>query len=520
MYTLFHTEFDLGESILPKRWIPNEYFTHRLDKDHVLLTTSYRAWIILNNDEYMQLKQGRIENNPFLFRVLENLGIILTERNSHKISRMFCERYLFLMTPPPLFIIVPTIRCNLACIYCGVQAICSDDTKKYDMDEEILRKAIDWLLGVPMVIGRKRFVLEFQGGECLLRFDLMEKIMDYATEQAAKRGISTYFKMVSNFTLMTDTIAENLKRRGNVGIASSLDGPREVHNANRRFAFTGQGTYDVVTYWVRRLREKYQLQVGLMPTCTIHLLGHGRELVDEYVNLGIRRIYLRPVNKIGRAVGIFDKIGLSADQFVELWKEVFEYCLELSKQQSKPVIEVHSTYLLMNLLEGRASYMCLRRPCGAGVSQICIDHQGDIYACDAARAIDMLKLGNVTQDSYDAIFTSEKARLLRTLCPEVLPDPDSFKPFSPYAAHCVARAINEHGSPVALGPLSFNTQVYQKMIPYLFHKLMNRQDAQLLYRWVRCLVGPLAPAQPCESPSAEIQAPTSRSNSITELQPG
>lgn len=95
----------------------------------------------------------------------------------------------------------------------------------------------------------------------------------------------------------------------------------------------------------------------------------------------------------------------------------------------------------------------------------------------------MLVMGNVLTDTYDDVFTSDTAMALRTIASETLPKCQSC-PFGPYCGYCVARGINQHGSPIPNIPLDFECQIYREMIPHLFRKLLNRDDALILSSWV------------------------------------
>jgi len=55
----------------------NEYFAHRLDAEHILLTTRHRAWVILDPQEYELFLRRCLAEKPELYALLEDLGLIL-----------------------------------------------------------------------------------------------------------------------------------------------------------------------------------------------------------------------------------------------------------------------------------------------------------------------------------------------------------------------------------------------------------------------------------------------------------
>ncbi len=374
---------------------------------------------------------------------------------------------------------VPTNRCNMACVYCHAKSQ-SLSRKEWDMDDEVLYKTVDFFFSVPRQ-GRKQMRIEFQGGEPLLRYDLIQKAMDYAMQRAEAESIELSFAIVSNLTLMSDEIAQDIKERGNVKLCSSLDGPPLVHDRQRVYP-SGRGTYEDVVRWAEKLKEEYDIFVPFLPTFTVNGLGHEREIVDEYIERGVNILYLRYVNYLGRAYESGYDVGVTPEQFVGAWKRTLDYVLEKNRG-GHSFREGKTAYLLGNVLNPAHAYMCLRRPCGCGISQVIVGHNGTIHGCDGGRSVPMLIMGNVLSDTYDEVFTSDTAMALRTLAAETLPECQTC-PFGPYCGYCVARGINQHGSPIPNIPLNFECQIYREMIPHLFRKLLNREEAAILNSWV------------------------------------
>lgn len=82
---------------------------------------------------------------------------------------------------------VPTNRCNMACVYCHARAG-SDSQRELDMTDEVLYKTVDFFFSVPR-LGRKEIKIEFQGGEPLLRYDLIQKAMDCAAPEGRQKPV-------------------------------------------------------------------------------------------------------------------------------------------------------------------------------------------------------------------------------------------------------------------------------------------------------------------------------------------
>ncbi len=123
-----------------------------------------------------------------------------------------------------------TEQCNLRCKYC----IYNEDHEDFrgfstrNMTWEVAKKALDFVFAHS---GEELFVT-FYGGEPLLQFPLMKQCMDYAVETVGKER-KLHFGFTTNLTLVTREMAEYFASLESCDITGSLDGPEEVHNANR-----------------------------------------------------------------------------------------------------------------------------------------------------------------------------------------------------------------------------------------------------------------------------------------------
>ncbi|MBI1926270.1 radical SAM protein [Candidatus Poribacteria bacterium] len=476
MFTLSDIQYERYKTDVTEEYRVNEYFTYPLDEQNVLVTTRHRTWVILDPSDYELLAEEQVEEDPELYSLLADLGILITQRNMNSIVEMLRDRYSFMIKPPLLLILVPTNRCNNRCLYCHAKSELATD-QTWDMPEEILYTTLDFFMSVPDY-GHPR-VIEFQGGEPLLKYPTIQKAMDYTMGVASQKKIKVKFQMVSNLTAMTDEIASDIRRRGNIGLTSSFDGPEEVHNQHR-FYVSGKGTYDRVIYWVKRLREEHGIHVGLMPTITTNHLGREKELIDEYVKLGANGVVLRPVHSQGTHERA-QHVRLTGVQYAQFFQTCVDYIIELNKSGT-PFIENETAILLSNMLTTKTDFMCIRRPCGAGSSQITVDEKGDIVLCDVGRTVDMMHVGNVMTHTYDEVVTSEAARLIRTIDSSTLPKCNACA-FNSFCGHCAVRSIREHGSPLPEGPNDFECDTYMEIFPYLFKQLKDPVAGPILYSW-------------------------------------
>ncbi len=119
-----------------------------------------------------------------------------------------------------------TEACNLACIYCFKW-----QKKPVHIDEARAKNALDWLLEASGDFTGELKV-NFMGGEPLLRFDLIRKIVPYGKCRARQLGKRLHFGCTTNCTHLTDEMMDFWRRFG-MGFHCSIDGIPEVQNANR-----------------------------------------------------------------------------------------------------------------------------------------------------------------------------------------------------------------------------------------------------------------------------------------------
>lgn len=468
----------------------NEYFTYDVGDEQVLLTTRHRAWVVLTKEEYGLVRAKRVHEDPALYKTLINLNIILTKGNIKNAAKQYGDKYEFTRRAPSLHIVVPTHRCNLVCAYCHARSHPNACKKETDMDEDLAKMTIDFMFSIPRG-GYKQQNVEIQGGEALLRWDICQYMIEYTKKKSESLGWKKpSFVIGTNLTLMDKDILGEIDRDFKQGyhwnISSSLDGPRHIHNAHRKYP-NGKGSYDDVIYWIRLLKSDYpHLFSSCIPTVTKAGIGHEKEIINEYLKHKLTNIKLRHVNFTGRT---FDQVRagrhdlfVNAEEYFNFWKKCVEYVISVNKKGTY-FVETTAQIFLNHILTIRADYMCIRKPCGAGISQLEFNYDGTIHACDGARSVEHLKLGNVREHKYNEIITSDKCRIFRQICSESLPKCVDCA-WGAYCGYCIGRGLNQHGNLYPKMMRDFECQLFGRQIPYLFKKLMDPKEREILMKWV------------------------------------
>jgi len=465
-----------------KKYQTNNYRFRKLG-EKFLVTTEHGTWTMLSDSEFQALTNDNLDEDSDLFKSLEKEGIVITDGNREGVVESLREKKSFLFQGTSLHIIVPTLRCNQNCIYCQASSR-PERSDGYDMDRETAKKVVDFIFQSP-----SHFInIEFQGGEPLLRFDTVKYIIEYAKDMNKKYNKSLRLSLVSNMTMMSEEklkyLMDNL-----VGMCASLDGPATLHNKNRPYA--KGNSHELTIKWLQRINEEWsKRQMGrranALITITSHSLPHWKEIVDEYLKVGVYDIFFRYVNNLGTARNTLNKISYTSEEFIGLWKNAMDYIIELNKK-GKGIREWFTWIILRKIMDNEEpNFMDQRSPCGAAIGQLAYNYNGDIYSCDEARMIgeDVFKLGNVKKDSHREVMTSNKVcgLIASSVNDTQICDACVFKP---YCGLCPVCNYSEQGSIIAKIPMTSRCKIFMQQFEYVFQKLNNDKEARSVFsKWL------------------------------------
>jgi uncharacterized protein len=113
------------------------------------------------------------------------------------------------------------------------------------MSPETGRAAIKATFRSAVAHGFQQIKLKYSGGESLLRFPLVIELHQYAQELADQHGLSLDGVVLSNGTLLSESLISTLQSL-NLRLMISLDGLGEWHNAHRRYSSGRGSSADVV----------------------------------------------------------------------------------------------------------------------------------------------------------------------------------------------------------------------------------------------------------------------------------
>jgi len=147
-----------------------------------------------------------------------------------------------------------TQNCNLRCKYCvyGEDYFYYRSRSNKKMEYEVTKKGIEYVFNIINERNKKEFSLSFYGGEPLLNFEIIKKIVEYSKKLFNKWKLR--FSITTNGTLIDEEII-NFLVLNNFQVLISLDGPKDVHDAKRIFT-NGKGSFELIMDNLRKILKK------------------------------------------------------------------------------------------------------------------------------------------------------------------------------------------------------------------------------------------------------------------------
>jgi len=387
-----------------------------------------------------------------------------------------------------LHIFVTTLRCNQSCPYCQVSRQGeAADRGSFDMTPETVEQSVRFMLATPA----HRVTMEFQGGEPLVRFDLLQDAVAKAKQLNATVGKTIDFVLCSNLSILEDRHLDWCRDEG-VILSTSLDGPQELHDKNRPLG-NGKPSHATVTRNIRRAQEALgKHSVSALMTTTRASLRYPDEIVDEYLRMDMGSIFVRELNPYGFAIKSASALAYSSDDFVAFYKRILDKIIEINRRGRTFSESFASLVLTKAMTPWPIGFVDLQSPAGAGFGVCVYNYDGDVYVSDEARMLaesgdPAFRLGNLHEDSYDDIFFGETMQsIAASACSEALAGCSDCA-YQPYCGADPVRNYRTQGDPFGnrTGPGSFCRR-NKEIIAHLLRLAEDADDdlRRILWAWV------------------------------------
>lgn len=371
-------------------------------KDHqVVINPENGGWASLTEDELIQLFFPYKVLNDELFEKLHFAGLV--KRNGgflfefNKVSHSPGKLYFYEFDL--------SNACNLNCIYCSNE---TTDGPIKQPDPGIGKIWIDRICEYVKENNLPIVTLEFTGGEPLVNIEFLTGVCEYALEKFGQLDIKPDILFASNMTVLGQKQIDYIKKF-KPSIQVSLDGPKEIHDAQRSF-HSGKGSFDVIIKNLETLKREGVPARTISSVITSRSVEHMPKIAQFILDMGYLQMTLQPMHCIGRA-GREKELACDPDVYVEKLFETLDKVILPSWLKTKTHMHVrHLGIMFAYLLEPWRNYMCQRSPCGNSLTIISTDAKGDVYGCNQAPFNEETVLGNISNMSFSQCKESGNAR--------------------------------------------------------------------------------------------------------------
>lgn len=273
--------------------------------------------------------------------------------------------------------------CNLSCSYCfasqgkyhGDRALMSFETGK---------QAFDFLIANSGT--RKNLEVDFFGGEPLMNWDVVKKLVEYARSVEKQHNKNFRFTLTTNGVLIDDDVIDFANKEMS-NVVLSLDGRKEI-NDHFRVDHAGKGSYDLIVPKFKHLVEKRGGKDYYMRGTFTHNNVDFTNDIFHMADLGFKELSMEPV-----VCPPGDLYALTEEDLPKI-KEQYEILAKEMIRRKKEGNGFTFYHYMIDLTNGPCIYKRITG-CGSGTEYLAVTPWGELYPCHQFVGDPKYSLGNV-----------------------------------------------------------------------------------------------------------------------------
>ncbi len=348
--------------------------------------------------------------------------------------------------------------CNLNCEYCFASQ------GKYHGDRalmsfEVGKRAIDFL--VENSKGRRNLEVDFFGGEPLMNFDVVKKIVEYARSIEKEHDKNFRFTLTTNGVGINDEVIDFANKEMH-NVVLSLDGRKEIHDRLRK-TITGKGSYDIVVpkfqEFVKRRGGKNYYMRGTFTHNNVDFTNDIFHMAD----LGFTELSMEPV-----VCNPNEPYALNEEDLPKLYEqyEILAKDMLRREKEGKPITFYH---YMIDLEHGPCIYKRISG-CGSGTEYMAVTPWGDLYPCHQFVGEEKFCLGNI----YDGVKNKNLTNEFKTCNAYARPECKDCWAKLYCSGGCAANAYHATGS--IKGTYEYGCKLFKKRIECAIMMQVARQN--------------------------------------------
>ena len=273
--------------------------------------------------------------------------------------------------------------CNLNCSYC----FASQGKYKGDralMSFETGKRAFDFLIENSGT--RRNLEVDFFGGEPLMNWDVVVKLVEYARSVEKEHNKNFRFTLTTNGVLLDDEKIDFLNKHMS-NVVLSLDGRQEIHDHFRK-DYSGNGSYEVIVPKFKRLVEKRGGKNYYMRGTFTHNNADFTNDIFHMADLGFKELSMEPV-----VCPPGDPYALTEEDLPKLFEQYEILAKEMLKRKKEGRGFTFYHYML-DLKNGPCIYKRITG-CGSGTEYMAVTPWGELFPCHQFVGDEKYSLGNI-----------------------------------------------------------------------------------------------------------------------------
>jgi len=260
------------------------------------------------------------------------------------------------------------------------------------MSYEVGKRALDFLIENSGT--RRNLEVDFFGGEPLMDFEVIKKLVAYAREQEKIYDKNFRFTLTTNGVLLDEEVMEFANKEMS-NVVLSLDGRKEV---NDRFRVTpnGKGSYDLIVPKFQKMAESRNQQDYYIRGTYTHFNTDFASDILHVADLGFEQISMEPV-----VAPPEEDYALKESDLPKLLSEYDRLAVEMIKR--KKAGKGFTFFHFMIDMTGGPCIVKRISGCGVGTEYMAVTPWGDLYPCHQFVDNPDFLLGNV----FDGVKNTE-----------------------------------------------------------------------------------------------------------------
>lgn len=282
------------------------------------------------------------------------------------------------------FMVNVSQRCNLTCRYCYVNKGEFDYAKRpiprmeASTAEVLVEKIHKYFPGL------ETYGFHFYGGEPLLNFEAIKRIVVAAERIGIETHTKTDYHITTNGTLLTPDVADFMDRH-KFTVYFSIDGDEKHHDELRKYK-NGRGSFQAVEKNLKYLRTKPKVHlIGSSVIRDGFTLSEALRLLEEHGAAQCKAERVRLPD--GQDLSLK---GSDHDKYLADVKGMLQHYVESLEAGRKPMDFRLSSKILQMLTKTRRTFFC-----PAGERMFGISSNGEIYPCALHVGRPQSKIGDV-----------------------------------------------------------------------------------------------------------------------------